>query len=114
MTNRLADIYDQIAEGFASASLELRAIAEGAPSTSPDAPQAPLPPLTAFEDTPQGRSADGGCPAHGLPWVVRPAGTSKATGQPYNAFYHCNEQNDDGSFCRQKPSPAWVKAHPIR
>jgi hypothetical protein len=84
------------------------------PERAQDAPQAPLPPLTAFEDTPPGRSADGGCPAHGLPWVVRPAGTSKATGAPYNAFYHCNEQNDDGTFCRQKPSPAWVKAHPIR
>lgn len=81
---------------------------------SQDGPPAPLAPLTEFEDTPAGRSASGGCPRHGLPWVVRPAGTSKKTGEPYNAFWHCNEQNDDGSFCREKPSPSWVKAHPAR
>jgi hypothetical protein len=79
-----------------------------------DALGQPAPPPDTFENTPAGRSAAGGCPIHGLPWVIRPAGTSKATGQPYNAFWHCNEQNADGSFCREKPSPAWVKAHPAR
>lgn len=107
---KLAQAYDQIAEGFATVALLIRA----RPAKPQDAPQAPLPPLTEFEDTPQGRSADGGCPAHGVPWVIRPAGTSKATGAPYNAFWHCNEQDADGTFCRQKPKPAWVKAHPIR
>jgi hypothetical protein len=67
-----------------------------------------------FVDTPAGRSEAGGCPVHSLPWVIRPAGTSKKTGEPYRAFWHCNEQNADGSFCREKPSPAWVKAHPIK
>jgi hypothetical protein len=104
---RLADAYDLIAEGFATAAIELRA-------TTPQDGLGGVPPLEPFVDTPAARSAEGGCPEHGLPWVIRPAGTSKATGQPYNAFWHCNEQNDDGSYCRQKPSAAWVKAHAIR
>jgi hypothetical protein len=104
---RLADAYDALAEAAAAVAIELRAEAPQ------DAPQA-LPPLTPFEDTPAARSAQGGCPVHGTPWEIKPAGTSKATGQPYNAFWHCNEQNDDGSYCRQKPAAAWVKAHPIR
>lgn len=104
-----------LATAYANAGKALLDLADalGQP-IPPPATVAPLAPLTEFEDTPAGRSAAGGCPTHGLPWVIRPAGTSKKTGEPYNAFWHCNEQDPDGSFCRQKPSPAWVKAHPIR
>jgi hypothetical protein len=87
------------------------ASAPGGPTRPQEAPQATPEPLP-FSDTPQARSAEGGCVIHDAPWVIRPAGTSKKTGEPYRAFWHCNEQNDDGSFCREKPSPAWVKAHP--
>lgn len=104
---KLADAYDALAEAAASLAIEIRADAAPAP-TGDDLPALP------FTDTPAGRSEQGGCPVHGLPWVVRPAGTSKATGQPYKAFWHCNEQNDDGSYCRQKPTAEWVKAHQIR
>lgn len=123
---RLADALDKIAEGYAAAAMVLRIGAE-TPQDAPDATQAPsfeeLPfseqwdqpvPAGDFEDTPTGRSRSGGCPVHGVPWVVKPAGTSKKTGAPYNAFWHCNEQNEDGTYCRQKPTAAWVKAHPAR
>ena len=83
-----------------------------ADAVAADQGTAPIQPLEPFEDTPAGRSASGGCPVHGLPWEVKEAGVSKATGQPYRAFWRCNQQNSDGSFCKQKPSPAWVKAHP--
>jgi hypothetical protein len=107
MTNRLADAYDALAEAAAALAIELRAEAPQ------DAPQA-LPPLTPFEDTPAARSAEGGCPVHGLPWSVKEGGTRKDTGEPYKAFWKCGEQNDDGTYCRQFPSKAWVAAHPIR
>jgi len=119
MSTTLADAYDMIAEGFASAALALRedqhdtkALAAAAMRAQDD-PSTPLEDIP-FTDTPQARSEQGGCPIHGLPWAIRPAGTSKKTGEPYNAFWHCNEQNGDGSYCREKPTPAWVKAHPIR
>jgi len=109
MTRPLAEIYDSIAENFAEAAIAIRI----GPTTSPEPPEEALPDLP-FTDTPQGRSAQGGCPEHGVPWTIREAGVSKATGQPYNAFWKCDAQNDDGSYCRQKPTPAWVKAHPAK
>lgn len=101
----LATVFANLGKAYLDAADALNA--------TPAGPVAPLAPLEPFEDTPAGRSAAGGCPIHGLPWAIRPAGTSKKTGEPYRAFWHCNEQNDDGSFCREKPAPAWVKAHPI-
>ena len=104
-----------LATAYANAGKALLDLADAIDASGATRPQdGPVAPLAPFEDTPAGRSASGGCPVHGLPWVVRPAGTSKKTGEPYNAFWHCNEQNADGSFCREKPSPAWVKAHPAR
>jgi hypothetical protein len=113
--NELADAWDDLAEAAAALALQVRRTAP------PDAPQAALTtetvenlPFDDFEDTPRGRSAAGGCPIHGLPWSVREAGISKKTGEPYRAFYKCDGQNADGSYCNERPSPSWVKAHPIR
>lgn len=50
-------------------------------------------------------AAEGFCPDHGLAWTLRPAGTSKATGKDYPAFYAC--PSTDRPFCKQKPSAKW-------
>jgi hypothetical protein len=124
----LADAFDAFAEAAAALALELRAAdtrrTVGDLSGYATTPQEPSgADLTAaalqdafedFEDTPQGRSKAGGCPIHGLPWSQREAGVSKKTGEPYRAFWKCDGQNADGSYCREKPTPAWVKAHPAR
>ena len=117
-TVKLADALDLVAEGFASAALALR---EG-PTTPQDAPSATQAPSfeelpfdeesalqEAFVDTPQGRSKSGGCPVHGVPWRIVPGGTAKATGKPYAAFWACDDRD-----CRERPSLAWVRAHPAR
>lgn len=41
---------------------------------------------------------DGVCPVHGAEWKLVPAGTSKKTGKPYNAFWVCSERG-----CDEKP-----------
>ena len=48
------------------------------------------------------------CPVHGLAWVLKPAGISKA-GAPYDAFWSCSSK--DKPFCKEKPTVQWVKAH---
>lgn len=40
----------------------------------------------------------GVCPIHGTPWKVVPAGVSKKTGQPYDAFAACSTKG-----CDQRP-----------
>ena len=56
------------------------------------------------------QGSDGGaCGQHGMPWALKPAGISKA-GKAYNAFYTCTGKNNDGSYCREKPSPKWLSA----
>lgn len=40
----------------------------------------------------------GNCPIHNVPFKLVPAGTSKTTGKPYNAFWACPERG-----CREKP-----------
>ena len=111
----LAQAYDEVAEALASLALVLRR------TGPPDAPQAALTseteetlPFDDFEDTPRGRSAAGGCPIHGLPWSVREAGVSTKTGEPYRAFWRCTGENADGTYCKERPTAAWVKAHPAR
>ena len=42
---------------------------------------------------------DGGCPVHEVAWKLVPAGTSRKTGKPYNAFWACPERG-----CDEKPS----------
>jgi hypothetical protein len=51
----------------------------------------------------------GRCPVHGKPWKVVPAGVSKKTQKPYNAFYACSERG-----CNERPIRAWADSHPIR
>jgi hypothetical protein len=58
--------------------------------------------------------ADGICPDHGQPWVLKPGGTSKSTGKPYDPFYACPFRPQRGEkFCQQKPSKAWLAAHEV-
>lgn len=49
------------------------------------------------------------CPVHGLAWVLKPAGISKATNTPYDPFYACGSKNRP--YCKEKPTAQWVKAH---
>jgi hypothetical protein len=51
------------------------------------------------------------CPEHGIPWTVKPGGTSRA-GKAYNAFWKCDGKTN-GSYCNQKVPKAWADAHPI-
>ena len=46
------------------------------------------------------------CPIHGIAFVERPGGISKATGRPYGAFSACPGKNTDGSYCKEKPPKA--------
>lgn len=39
------------------------------------------------------------CPVHKVPWKVVPAGVSKKTGKPYQAFRACSERG-----CTQRPA----------
>lgn len=49
------------------------------------------------------------CPVHGLAWKLNPAGTSKATGKAYGAFWACSSQ--DKPYCKEKPTRQWLDAH---
>lgn len=127
---RLADAYDALAEAAAALAIELRATAlQERPGAAPAAEPTPdttapsfddLPPEEGypdelpFEDTPQGRSAAGGCPVHDRPWVVQPGGYSAAKQKSYKAFWKCPATLPNGNFCPERPSLAWVKAHPAR
>lgn len=54
---------------------------------------------------------EGLCPVHGSPWVLKPGGTAKATGKPYDPFFACG--SDERPFCKEKPTAHWIKAnHP--
>jgi hypothetical protein len=61
-----------------------------------------------------GNLKGGICPIHGEAWKLKPAGISKATNKPYNAFYSCGVKDNQG-FCKAKPSDTpdgkeWLKA----
>jgi hypothetical protein len=125
--DELAKAYDDVAEALAELALAIRrgATTPQEPTGAAVTPERAFGPSSTsdvvenlpfddFEDTPRGRSAAGGCPIHGLPWSVRPAGNSSKTGKPYDAFWKCDGQNADGTYCREKPTAAWVKAHPAR
>lgn len=116
---------DKVAEGFAELSLALaqQAIAHQLDTALKD----DLPPLPSadetptvyeeepeFVDTPAGRSAQGGCPIHHIPWTVRPGGFSQNKQKSYKAFWKCDGQDEDGTYCALRPALAWVKAHPAR
>ena len=55
--------------------------------------------------------AEDRCPEHGTAWTVKAAGNNKTTGKPYKAFWKCDGKTN-GSYCNNKPSWDWVKAHP--
>ena len=52
------------------------------------------------------------CPDHGLAWVLRPGGTSKTTGKPYDPFWAC--PSTDRPFCKQKPAQKWIALQEAR
>lgn len=54
--------------------------------------------------------ADGECSTHRTPWVLKPAGVSKA-GKEYAAFWSCGAKDGSG-WCRNKPSLAWLGVNP--
>lgn len=54
--------------------------------------------------------ADGECPTHRTPWVLKPAGVSK-TGKEYAAFWSCGAKDGYG-WCKNKPSLAWLGVNP--
>lgn len=75
-----------------------------------DDPYADLP--NDWDDQPNGKPTPGvedTCPDHELAWVLRPGGTSKKTGKPYEAFWSC--PSDERPFCQNRPSPAWAARH---
>lgn len=42
------------------------------------------------------------CPEHAQPWRLVPAGVSKTSGKPYDAFWTCPERG-----CKTRPTDAW-------
>jgi hypothetical protein len=70
-----------------------------------DDPYADLPPPWEREDF----KNEDTCPDHELAWVLKPGGTSKTTGKPYDAFWAC--PSDERPFCKNKPSRAWQARH---
>lgn len=65
----------------------------------------------AFAQSPE--AGNGNCPTHGVPFILRPGGVSKATGKPYGEFWACPTK-DNAGFCKQKPAgkPAAPKRAP--
>lgn len=79
--NRIATALEQLV-------LERTAAPRSAPTL------AALPPVQTVR--PQGPG--GVCPIHNSPWKFVPAGTAKATGKPYDAFWACETRG-----CDQRP-----------
>jgi hypothetical protein len=75
------------------------------PTIVADDPYADLPPPWEREDF----KTEDTCPDHELAWVLKPGGTSKTTGKPYDAFWAC--PSDERPFCKNKPSRAWQARH---
>jgi hypothetical protein len=75
------------------------------PTIVADDPYADLPPPWEREDF----KTEDTCPDHELAWVLKPGGTSKTTGKPYDAFWAC--PSDERPFCKNKPSKAWQARH---
>lgn len=122
-TARIAKGWALIAQGAMELSLAYEsiepAVARTAVSESGGAQAGPpqLPPTpTDYDDEPRLKpQVDAGlglCPVHGTPWIIKPAGVSKA-GKRYSAFYKCAERDADG-FCNEKPQQIWQDSHPIR
>ena len=69
-------------------------------NTAPPRPIRPTVPLS---------EGEGLCPAHGVPWALKPAGTSKSTGKDYGPFFTCGASGPP--WCTEKPTKQWVEAH---
>jgi len=117
---RLADAYEEqaalfarLAEATAQVAHELRGIdspvartgvesgAEGATARPPSPSSAPDPLSVVLSQ----------CPDHQVAWTVKDGGIGR-NGQPYPAFWRCNERTD-GEYCKKRPTAAWAKSHPI-
>jgi hypothetical protein len=48
--------------------------------------------------------------SHGEFWTLKPAGISKVSGKPYEAFWAASHKAPDGSYCREKPSAKFLNA----
>jgi hypothetical protein len=88
-----------------SPSSPARPAAAPRPTIVADDPYADLPPPWEREDF----KNEDTCPDHELAWVLKPGGTSKTTGKPYDAFWAC--PSDERPFCKNKPSRAWQARH---
>jgi hypothetical protein len=55
-------------------------------------------------------SVDDGRCSHGESWTLKPAGISKVSGKPYEAFWAASHKAPDGSYCREKPSAKFLNA----
>lgn len=53
--------------------------------------------------------SEGAC-SHGTEWTLKPGGIAKGTGKPYAPFYAASHKAPDGTWCREKPSAAWLAA----
>jgi hypothetical protein len=62
------------------------------PADEPPFPEAPFVEAAPRQD---------GCPVHHTPWKTVPAGVSKKTGKPYDAFQACSEMG-----CNERPRRA--------
>ena len=116
---RLADAYEEQAAAFArladttaQVAHELRGI------ESPVARAGVVSGVEGATDTPRPSSAPDSlstvlsqCPDHQVAWTVKDGGIGR-NGQPYPAFWRCNERTD-GEYCKKRPTPAWAKSHPI-
>jgi hypothetical protein len=89
-----------------------RPAAPSAGGGSPQPPPAPQPgePEVTWDDLPGVAQAiftdEDVCPQHSQPWKLVPAGVSKTSGNPYDAFWACPERG-----CKVKPTKAWQMRH---
>lgn len=97
-----------LADALTRAGYALLEAAEAVEKGSPPPDMEPLPPVTQaapsaeFPPFPSGPAVAAPsrttCPIHHVAWKQIPAGVSKRTGRPYDAFLACPEKG-----CDQKP-----------
>jgi hypothetical protein len=91
-THRLAAAIEQLTLAILDKSLPAPLQAVTAPVL------ASLPPVSPTPVQNPGAQIVAQCPVHHLPWKFIPAGTSKTTGNKYDAFYACPTRG-----CDQRP-----------
>ena len=92
LAERIAVALEQIAAELVEANAKLRWMQELGPGLGEAVPQPLFPPIGGGQPP-----APWVCPVHGTSRTV-PAGVSKKTGKPYDAFIACNEFS-----CNEKP-----------